>query len=106
MAVAMTDSSSYRTEATFTFLTSSVTRRTRVVAHMVLATCLTTLANLLMYGRGRTEFGEIFVTGYTIVAVSRRESMLMSTSSLFATDVSEKTLMTVSPCPLETTVEM
>ena len=48
MAVAKAESSSNRTEATFTFATSGMTIVSRVVAYMVFATCFTALACLLM----------------------------------------------------------
>ena len=52
MAVARVDSSSCHTEATFSFLTSGMTREARMGAHMVFVTCLTDLAHLLMSGGG------------------------------------------------------
>ena len=57
-----------------------------------------------MSGGGRKEFGESIVTSSALVAVSRRDSVLMSTSSLVPMDVHEKPLMIVSLSLLETTV--
>ena len=48
MAVEREDSSSHYNEATFAFPTSGMTRGARVGPHMVLATCLISLAHLIM----------------------------------------------------------
>ena len=101
----MSDSSSNRIGVTFVLPTSDMTRGSRVVARMVLPTCLTTLVCLLMSRGGRTEFGESISTGSTMFTVFIREHVLMSTSSLIPRDVPKKPLMKVSPDPLVTTVE-
>ena len=106
MAVVIVDYSSNLTEVTFTFPTIAMTRRDRVVAHVVFPTCLTTSVCLSMSGGIRTEFGESIFTGSAVVTVSSIESVSMSTSSLVPRDVTEKPLMTVSPDLLDTTVEM
>ena len=77
-----------------------------MVAHIVFATYLTALVRLLMSRGGRKELGESIFTWSAVVAVSSRESVLMSTSSLVPRDVPEKHLMKISSELLETTVGM
>ena len=59
-----------------------------------------------MSGGGKTEFGESICTSSAVVAVSRRESLLMSTSILVPRDIPGKPLMTVSRYLLENTIGM
>ena len=106
VTVVMVDSSSTHTEVTLTFPTSGMTRGTRVVAHIVFATSLTALVCMLMSGGWRTDYGGSIFTGYPVVMVSNRESMLMSTSSAVPSDVPEKALVKLSPALLETNVGM
>ena len=104
MAVVMEDSSTNRAEVMLKFPTSGTKRGARVVAHIVFSTCLTALERLLMSGGRRTEFSESIFTGSAVVTVSRRESVLISTSSLVPMDVLEEPLMKVSLSLLESTV--
>ena len=105
VAMVIAESSSIRTEVTFAFPDSGMTRGARVVAHMVFPAYLASLVHLLM-SVGGTEFGESIFTGSSVVKVSSRESVLMPTSSLVLREVPQKPLMTVSPALLETTVGM
>ena len=91
----MAHSSLNRTEVTFVFPTSGMTRGARVVAHIVFATCLTALVRLLISRGGRKEFGESIFTWPVVIVVSSRESVLMSTSSLVSMDVPEKCLIII-----------
>ena len=104
MAIMMVDLSSNRTEVALNFPASGMKRGARLVAHIVFPTCLTDSVCLLISGGRRTEFGESIFTRSAIVALSSRESVIMSTSSLVPREVPEKPLITVSPDLLETTV--
>ena len=63
MAVVRKDSLSCRAEATFAFPTSGMTRGDRAGAHMLFATCLTSLSRLLMSRGKRTEFCRFIISG-------------------------------------------
>ena len=62
MGAVRIDSSFYCTAATFEFPTSGMTKETRVVAHMVFATCLKALVHLLMHrGEGQSSMNLSFL---------------------------------------------
>ena len=106
MTIMMVDSLSNRTEVALNFPASEMKRGAHAIAHMVFPTYLTDSVCLLISEGRRTEFGESIFTRSAIVALSSRESVIMSTSSLVPREVPEKPLITVSPDLLETTVGM
>ena len=85
MAVVIADYSSNCTEVAFAFPTNVIMRGARVVAHAVFPTLLNALSHLSMFGGVRKEFSESICARSAVVMLSRRDLMLMSTSSLVPT---------------------